>query len=1371
MTSLLNQIDENKIMTMIPEIIRTLDNHDIDQQEVELVKIIRDHILDNDESLKQNLEKIVAFINQLPDFQPDITELFYALHKHFLFKTNSQPEYVGVKELSRSILASYSSKWIEAHTAIGKTKKSVQREINDIQDGIAKIQEKLGRSYAKNAHKFSIFEIIEHDDFKAVSEKIASSLKKDNNVFSLNALIAKNILEPIKKSTTNNELIHISKSSHYEYFKSVFKKVYEASKEKLAKEIAVKNEEISTLKKKLSSEFIVENQQKFAIQTLSHLSEYGVKTFYVRHAISGDATPKDATALNSHYQAIMIKSHENKGVTVSIIDSLAGKESTSPIIYNGKILMEILKKLSQLCFSSNTNDRLLEHEGMITSIFSAEISNNLEVSFLNSYQQTGTQCGIKCVDNLFIHALGKQAIQIIDFTSPVNEPQKEIASSLKRSVSEVGHSFSLDKYKALSTWAESGNMDMDFDEDLLHDFFEELSAFIGKQRADLELSNPSKRRKIEHKVSSEEEKELSIKDYKIECTDTDAKSFDCFKGNPPEIDLLIQLPTRGEAPDLNITAFLTSLSKAIKKLPPDERPKHIHLAIGVNGNDEKNVKENFNELCSQVQKFKANNPDQLPLSISVNGFTWSVTVPAGGEKFIPFGAIRNHLFNKMVSDRMYGKDCRFMSLDADISLNRATLKKVMSLKSGEYTSMPYQIPAGLEQYIGIEEAFELHGRTQREVGDAAYLSEPTILLSPKAFKALVAKKKAGVPIYGVSDCEGCYIDAHLRNSDCTFIKTPNMKSAVTLHNFKGKYQVENREITSRDSFISFLSSLAGQSENMSGNDFFAYQLARKYHAKNTEIVKAVSALYLPNLMRNGCSLNDYQEILGSLTGDNSIPLTEKQQSICDNFKLKIKEIDHPKQQVIESKILKQKIAILNFSLDKVEGEKLNQSLCNDIYYNSSPSLLGKHSSDEMEVDAPNSLEGKFYDREGMMPRLPMPENKEIKALKKEYLKTKKQEVSNDLIGEIATAVEQANPELRQLFLLLKNKIQQDNNLFEAFGNELKEVFKVLKFNKKLVEKKPVKKGKEKEPSTSKTTKRATWEETFKKLVAYKEKNGHCIVPNKSTENKQLAGWVNNQRVHYKFKNEGKKSQLTDKRIDKLKKIGFVWNTQNIKWDLKFKELIDYKKEYGNCNVPSQWAENKQLARWVNTQRVQYNLKNKREISSMTEGRIDQLEGIDFEWNAGNTVPWEKRFKELIDYKKEHGNCKVPSHWAENKQLARWVNTQREKYKLREDRKKSLMTEGHIEQLEGIGFEWNTLNNIKWDLRFEDLIAYKNEHGDCNVPSQWAENKQLARWVSKQRTQYKNKEKGKKRNITDERIKQLEEIGFEWNLTTKSKIRI
>ena len=71
-------------------------------------------------------------------------------------------------------------------------------------------------------------------------------------------------------------------------------------------------------------------------------------------------------------------------------------------------------------------------------------------------------------------------------------------------------------------------------------------------------------------------------------------------------------------------------------------------------------------------------------------------------------------------------------------------------------------------------------------------------------------------------------------------------------------------------------------------------------------------------------------------------------------------------------------------------------------------------------------------------------------------------------------------------------------------------------------------------------------------------------------------------------------------------------------------------------------------------------------------------------------------------------------------------------------------------------------NDQWLSRYEELSKYCSEVGHCNVPSVYEENPTLARWVKRQRYQYKLMNEGKSSTMTNGRAIALEGLGFIWD---------
>ena len=65
-----------------------------------------------------------------------------------------------------------------------------------------------------------------------------------------------------------------------------------------------------------------------------------------------------------------------------------------------------------------------------------------------------------------------------------------------------------------------------------------------------------------------------------------------------------------------------------------------------------------------------------------------------------------------------------------------------------------------------------------------------------------------------------------------------------------------------------------------------------------------------------------------------------------------------------------------------------------------------------------------------------------------------------------------------------------------------------------------------------------WEQHLEELFQFKQKHGHCRVPQRSKATKRLGSWVLYVRHQYHKHNNGQPSRMTTDRIEQLKQIGF-----------------------------------------------------------------------------------------------------------------------------------------------------------------------------------------------------------------------------------------
>jgi hypothetical protein len=288
---------------------------------------------------------------------------------------------------------------------------------------------------------------------------------------------------------------------------------------------------------------------------------------------------------------------------------------------------------------------------------------------------------------------------------------------------------------------------------------------------------------------------------------------------------------------------------------------------------------------------------------------------------------------------------------------------------------------------------------------------------------------------------------------------------------------------------------------------------------------------------------------------------------------------------------------------------------------------------------------------------------------------------------------------------------------------------------------------------------SAWEDLLSELANYRKIHGHCNVPQNDSENTKLANWVATQRNQYSLHLEGKASNMTISCFQELESLGFEWDSRDATWKYRLSELADYRKIHGNCNVPHNYSENSILANWVGNQRGIYKLHLEGKTSPMTNFRILELEFLGFEWDSRDAT-WQDRLSELAEYRKINGHCNVPENDSNHTKLANWVVTQRKKYSLHLEGKKTPMTPFRIQELESLGFIWDS-RYATWKYRLSELTNYRTIHGHCNIPQNYSENTKLANWVATQRNQYRY---GEKSNLTLSCIQELESLGFEWGVS-------
>ena len=197
-------------------------------------------------------------------------------------------------------------------------------------------------------------------------------------------------------------------------------------------------------------------------------------------------------------------------------------------------------------------------------------------------------------------------------------------------------------------------------------------------------------------------------------------------------------------------------------------------------------------------------------------------------------------------------------------------------------------------------------------------------------------------------------------------------------------------------------------------------------------------------------------------------------------------------------------------------------------------------------------------------------------------------------------------------------------------------------------------------------------------------------------------------------------------LDDMEERGNRYYQRN-QWSQRYQELVQYRAEHGDCLVPHNWNGNRKLAQWVKRQRHQYQLKMQWKHSTLTDDRQQALEELGFVWEAHNAM-WEEQYKELQEFRRQHGHAKVPGIYPTNPQLALWVKRQKRQCrlylacsnetKLREPGSSfGGMTEERLRRLVGLGFDWKRSRRVRKASRRGSKAQLKQETkgGSLSIP--------------------------------------------------------
>jgi len=272
-----------------------------------------------------------------------------------------------------------------------------------------------------------------------------------------------------------------------------------------------------------------------------------------------------------------------------------------------------------------------------------------------------------------------------------------------------------------------------------------------------------------------------------------------------------------------------------------------------------------------------------------------------------------------------------------------------------------------------------------------------------------------------------------------------------------------------------------------------------------------------------------------------------------------------------------------------------------------------------------------------------------------------------------------------------------------------------------------------------------FEKGFQETLFYKNSKGNPNAPfaYKTAAGFPLGNWQRSRMDDYR------KGKLSLERIKRFEEIGFIWDRTEEKFEKGFQETLLYKESIGMPNAPRGYktVDGFPLGFWQGNQKAKYNK------SKLSPDRIKRLEEIGFTWDTFDEQ-FEKGFQETLFYKENIGknNPNAPLRYttSEDFRLGYWQSNQKRSYI------KGNLSADRIKRLEEIGFTWDALEE-QFEKGFQETLLYKERTGNSNAPARYKTPNgcNLGNWQSTQRQNYK------KGNLSPDRIKRLQKIGFKW----------
>ena len=225
---------------------------------------------------------------------------------------------------------------------------------------------------------------------------------------------------------------------------------------------------------------------------------------------------------------------------------------------------------------------------------------------------------------------------------------------------------------------------------------------------------------------------------------------------------------------------------------------------------------------------------------------------------------------------------------------------------------------------------------------------------------------------------------------------------------------------------------------------------------------------------------------------------------------------------------------------------------------------------------------------------------------------------------------------------------------------------------------------------------------------------------------------------------------------------------------RLEQLKAFKAKHGHCNVKIETGDNKSLGKWCSRVRVSIKKIENNEapiVAGLSEENIRRLKDVQVDWKA-KKKSFEERLEELKAYKAKHGHSNPKTRTGDDTSLGKWcaaVRVSINKMKKNGGHVVAGLSEDNIRRFQEVGLDWKA-KQTSFEERFEQLKVFKAKYGHCNVKTKSGNHKSLGYWCWRVRVSInnmKNNEPPAIRGLSEDNIRRLKDVGFEWKAKQKS----